>query len=184
VGKCDMLMPNQDQNCSFRRANGRPARRPVDAAAFTGPLHRIAEVRQLQGISLRAARQTLLLTSDEVRLQESESFDLLLSELYRWQRLLDVPVSELLVEPHLQLSQPVLARASLLKAMKTATTILETARHHDVKTLAERLIDQLVEVMPELAGVSAWPAVGQRRSLDELGRIAEHPLTVAPLEDG
>jgi len=179
-----MLIPNQDQSCVFRRSNGRPARRPEDVAVIAGPLHRLAEVRRQQGVSLRAARQTLLLTSDEVRMQESENYDLLLSELYRWQQLLDVPVSELLVESHLQLSQPVLARAALVKVMKTATTILESARQSDVRTLAERLIDQLLEVMPELAGVSAWPAVGQRRTLDELGRIAERPLTVAPLEDG
>ena len=140
-------------------------------------------MRQLQGVSLRTARQTLLLTSDEVRQQENANHDLLLSQLYRWQQLLDVPVSELLVESHLQLSQPIMTRASLLKAMKTAATILEVARQSDVRRLAERLIDQLLEVMPELAGVSGWPSVGQRRTLDELGRIAEHPVTVAPPED-
>jgi hypothetical protein len=178
-----MFLSDQEQSCSYRRASGRPARRPEDHPVATGPIHPIAEVRRQQGVSLRAARQTLLLTSDEVRLQEDENHDLRLSELYRWQQLLDVPVSELLVESHLELSKPILARAALVKAMKTAATILEGARQPDVHRLAERLIDQLLEVMPELAGVSAWPSVGQRRTLDELGRIAQHPLTVAPMDD-
>jgi hypothetical protein len=50
-------------------------------------------------------------------------------------------------------------------------------------TLAERLIDQLLDVMPELAGISGWPSVGQRRTLDELGRIAEQPYSIAPVDD-
>jgi len=32
-------------------------------------------------------------------------------------------------------------------------------------------------VMPELGGVSAWHAVGQRRRLDEYGRAAERRLS-------
>jgi hypothetical protein len=35
------------------------------------------------------------------------------------------------------------------------------------------LVEQLVELMPELAHVTAWHAVGHRRSLEEYGRIAE-----------
>jgi hypothetical protein len=42
--------------------------------------------------------------------------------------------------------------------------------------LAGVLIGQLVEIMPELKEVAAWPAVGHRRTADELGRIAEHPV--------
>ena len=58
----------------------------------------------------------------------------------------------------------------MIKVMKTAATILEGAQASETKMLAERLVAQLLEVMPELEGVSAWPAVGQRRSLDEVGR--------------
>jgi len=38
------------------------------------------------------------------------------------------------------------------------------------------LAEQLIEVMPELRGVGPWHSVGQRRSLDEWGRIAEQTL--------
>ena len=33
-----------------------------------------------------------------------------------------------------------------------------------------------LEIMPELKEVSGWPAVGHRRSSDELGRIGENPI--------
>lgn len=147
------------------------------------PLHRIADVRRLQGVSLRAARQALGVTSDEVRRQEDPHCDLLLSELLRWQEVLDVPVAELLSEPSMHLSQPVSARASLVKVMKTATTILESARSPGIHTLAVRLIEQLRELMPELEGIAPWPSVGQRRTLDEIGRIGEQPCSFAPPDD-
>ncbi|HVU88856.1 MAG TPA: hypothetical protein VHD36_16150 [Pirellulales bacterium] len=178
-----MSMPNKKPECRCESRAQEPvfgSPTPADAPA---PLHRIAEVRRQQGISLRAARQSLGLTSEHVQRQEQEDYDLLLSELYKWQRALDVPVMELLVEPSRQLSQPISKRASMIKVMKTAATILEAAQHPETKALAERLKEQLLEIMPELEGVSAWPSVGQRRSLDEMGRIAQHPLSFAPFDD-
>jgi hypothetical protein len=179
----DMLMPNHDRDALCRDLDGRSALAAARRIVVVGPLHRVAEVRRLQGVSLRAARQALGVSSEEIRLQENENYDLLLSELYRWQQLLDVPVAELLAEPCLQLSQPISKRAALVKVMKTAGSILESAQQPGVRTLAQRLIDQLLEVMPELDGVSAWPAVGQRRTMEEYGRIMERPYSVAPPED-
>ncbi len=97
--------------------------------------------------------------------------------------MLDVPTCELLVEPQLQLSQPVSARAAMVKVMKTAVTILEVARHPELQTLAQRLVGQLLEIMPELNGVAAWPSVGKRRTMEEYGRIVERPLSAAPLDE-
>ena len=71
----------------------------------------------------------------------------------------------------------------MIKVMKTAATILEVAQRPESQTLARRLIEQLLEIMPELEGVSAWPSVGQRRTLDEMGRIAQQPLSLAPADD-
>jgi transcriptional regulator with XRE-family HTH domain len=136
-------------------------------------LHRIKTVRQLQGMSLRTAARQLGVTLSEARLQDDESTDLKLSELYRWQSILEVPPEELLVEPSSPLSRPVTERARLVRVMKTAAAILEQAPSPQIKRLAERLVEQLVEVMPELQGVGPWHSVGQRRSLDELGRIVE-----------
>jgi transcriptional regulator with XRE-family HTH domain len=131
-------------------------------------------VRRLQGVSLRTAARQLGITVSHVRIQENESFDLKLSELYRWQSILDVPLDELLAEPTLPLSRPVTERARLVRVMKTATAILEIARTPQLVRLAQRLVEQLVELMPELREVGPWHSVGRRRSLEELGRIVEH----------
>jgi hypothetical protein len=46
-----------------------------------------------------------------------------------------------------------------------------------MERLAQTLVEQLVEMMPELEQVNPWHAVGQRRSLDELGRAAERQFS-------
>jgi Tat protein secretion system quality control protein TatD with DNase activity len=114
-----------------------------------------------------------------------------LSDLYRWQAALDVPLEELLVESERPLSRPVLERAKMVRLMKTAAAILEMAPTIQIDRLARRMVDQLVEMMPELKGVAAWHSVGQRRSSDEFGqilqrRISEHFFDDQPLdsEDG
>lgn len=141
------------------------------------PLHRIQEVRRLQGMSLRTAARQLGTDIRSIRAQEQAGTDLKLSDLYRWQEALEVPVSELLVEDAEPLSRPVRQRAQMVKVMKTARSLMETAPAGPCKRFAENLVEQLLEVMPELKEVSAWHTVGQRRSLDELGRIGEQPIS-------
>ena len=139
-------------------------------------LHRIQEVRRLQGMSLRTAARQLGTDIRNIRAQEQGTTDLRLSDIYKWQRALEVPVSELLVEEDEPLSRPVRERGALLKIMKTARTLLESAHSGPARRMAENLVEQLLELMPELKEVSPWHSVGQRRSLDEMGRIAEQPL--------
>ena len=161
----------------------------VDCASGTGgsqefkppaskrPLHRLASVRRLQGISRRTVARRLnvnVITSGARRLKRR---DLPLSRLYQWQDALDVPISELLVESGDSLSQPLLKRAQLVRLMKTALAILEQAEQESVHLMAQTLIDQLIEMMPELQGVSSWHAVGKRRRLDELGVAAQRGLS-------
>ncbi len=155
----------------------RPNRVNLDYVNGTRRLHRIAEVRQQEHVSTRSAQLALGLSGTEVRQQEDPSYDMRLSELYRWQELLGVPVAELLAEPAGGLSRSVFERAGMVKAMKTAATILEQACRPGTRTLAQRLIAQMLEVMPELADVSPWPSVGQRRTLHDLGRIAENVVS-------
>lgn len=64
----------------------------------------------------------------------------------------------------------------MVKVMKTARALLETASSPSTRLMAENLIEQLTEVMPELASVSPWHAVGQRRSFKDVGRIAENSI--------
>jgi len=134
-------------------------------------LHRIAEVRRRQGVTLRNVARRLGMSLPAVRRQEEADCDLRLSDLHRWQSVLEVPVAELLVEGDGQLSGPVLERSRMVKLMKTAAAIRERSRGTGVDRMVEMLVEQILEIMPELADVAPWHAVGQRRTLDELGRV-------------
>jgi hypothetical protein len=140
------------------------------------PLHRIADVRRRQGISLRSAARRMHTSIDQVRRQEDPSCDMLLSELVRWQEALDVPIADLLVESNAPLSEPIMTRARLLRIMKTVRAIKETATSSSIQRFATMLEQQLVELMPELKDVAAWHSIGQRRAPSELGRTAERVI--------
>jgi transcriptional regulator with XRE-family HTH domain len=158
----------------------------VTAAPKSKPaktLNRIREVRQKQGISLRTMSRHMRIEMREIRAQEEPTADLKLSDLYRWQQVLEVPVGELLVDENDPLSRPVMERAHLLRVMKTAQSILEKANTPALKRLGQMLVEQLTQIMPELEGVSPWHSVGQRRSLEELGRIAEQPFSFGIISD-
>lgn len=139
-------------------------------------LQQLGAARRRQGLSVRCIAQRLDMTVSEVREQEQESADILLSDLYRWQEVLEIPVEELLREPQDSLSPRVLMRAQMLRIMKTARAIRAQARNESSARLARLLIGQLIELMPELKEVAAWPTVGNRRTADELGRIAERTV--------
>lgn len=139
-------------------------------------LHRIQEVRCQQGMSLRSAARQLKSDVRSVRAQEQPTCDLRLSDLYRWQNALEVPVEDLLIESGASLSRPVAERARLVRIMKTAMSLREAAKAPAVQRMAENLVEQLVELMPELEEVSPWHSVGIRRSLDEPSRIVEQSI--------
>ena len=56
--------------------------------------------------------------------------------------------------------------------MKTAAAIRERTQGTPAGRMVSMLIDQILELMPELADVAPWHTVGQRRTLDDLGRTA------------
>jgi len=140
-------------------------------------LHHIADVRRQQGVSLRSAARRMKLELGKVRESERPDHDMLLSMLYRWQDALEVPVADLLIERDDPLSQPIKTRAHLVRVMKTVMAIREKANDQMLQRLADMLVDQLTQIMPELAEVSPWHTVGQRRSLDEWGRIGEQTVS-------
>jgi transcriptional regulator with XRE-family HTH domain len=156
-----------------RVAAGSAARPPTAER----PLHRLHEVRVRQGVSRRTVARRLQTDVGTVRQQERPHCDVSLSTLYEWQEVLDVPVAELLVEPEEPLSAPVMKRAQLVRLMKTAAAIRQRAEQPGIQRMAQVLIDQLVEIMPELAEVSPWHAVGKRRTQDEIGQAAHRGLT-------
>ena len=119
------------------------------------PLHKIREVRQRQGVSLRTVARLMHAETTDVKKQE-ESPDLKLSVLYRWQDALKVPVTELLAEPNDGLSVPVLQRTRLLRIMKTAVSILNAPQADQMRNLARQLVEELVELSPDLKEITAW----------------------------
>jgi hypothetical protein len=141
------------------------------------PLHRLAAVRRLQKVSRRTIAQSLCVDVTTVKEQETETSDLLLSTLYRWQELLEVPASELLIEPDDPLSHPIRQRAQMVRVMKTVLAIRNRAKQASVRRMAQDMIQKLVKLMPELKGVNAWHSVGQRRRRDEYGRAADRRFT-------
>ncbi len=138
--------------------------------------HRIQAVRQQQGVSLRSVARQMNSTTATVREQEKADADLKLSELLEWQRVLEVPLADLLEDSDTSLSRPVMERAHMVRVMKTAASIAEQAESDGVKRLSDMLKDQLISMMPELAEVSAWHSVGQRRSLNEYGKVVDRRL--------
>lgn len=160
--------------CVFHGTSPLPL--PLPSPKTGRPLHRIQQVRIQQGMSLRTAARQLGTDVRTIRNQEQASTDLRLSELYRWQKALDVPATELLEESGESLSRPVAERAKMVRVMKTAAAILETAENPAARRMAENLVEQLCDVMPELKEVSPWHTVGQRRSLEEMGRAADHVI--------
>lgn len=147
---------------------------PAPSLGGSRTLHRLQAVRQEQGLSVRRVAQQMKLDAEDVRQEEDPQSDLPLSRLYAWQRVLEVPIADLLVDSDSPLSAPVLERARLVKLMKSVAGILEKTRDPDVKKLAESMAEQLKEIMPELAGVTAWPTTSQRRQAVRMGRIAQH----------
>jgi transcriptional regulator with XRE-family HTH domain len=119
-------------------------------AADLPVLHRLREVRMQEHVSLRAMAIKLRADRRAVRQQEEGTADLRLSELYQWRDALDVPIQHLLVDADEPLSRPVRERASMVRVMKTAKSILERAPSEEFLQIARLLVEQLTDVMPEL----------------------------------
>lgn len=162
---------------SEAHTNGTPMPLVKSEKADQNPLHRLATVRCQQGLSQRSVARQMGKEVGFVKAQERDSSDLRLSDIYEWQQVLEVPVADLLVDPGTPLSRPVLERARLVRLMKSAMAILERAQSPAIKRLGERMVNQLVEIMPELKEVGSWHAVGQRRSMEDLGRVVEQSIS-------
>jgi ribosome-binding protein aMBF1 (putative translation factor) len=155
----------------------RPKRSAEGSSKSPQALHRLAEVREQQGLSCRNVAKRLNVDIQTVKQQEEETTDLPLSVLYEWQRVLEVPLMELLVESNSALSPPVMERARMVKVMKTVAAIMEKATSPALKRMVNMLCEQLLEIMPELNDVGPWHTVGQRRTLTEYGRTVERQMS-------
>ena len=117
--------------------------------ATTKPMHRLSAVRRQQGVSLDDLARRLNMPVDRVMSQGRETSDLQLSELWAWQDVLAVPVGHLLIDRAGPVQDPELERAQMHRLLKIASSIRERAQSRTVQRLAEAMIAQLVEIMPE-----------------------------------
>lgn len=163
-----------EADCIAEAGAAAQARRARSHRRSQRRFHRIADVRRQQGVTIRNVARRLGIEIAVIRRQEQPDCDLRLSDLQRWQEVLEVPVAELLEEGEGQLSGPVLERSRMLKLMKTAAAIRERTGGTPVGRIVAMLIEQILEIMPELRDVTPWHTVGQRRTLDDLGRTARH----------
>ena len=67
---------------------------PITGTGHSRPLHRIADARRRQGVSLRSVARRLNKSAEQVRRLEEPTSDMLVSELYEWQQALEVPIRE------------------------------------------------------------------------------------------
>lgn len=143
----------------------------------TPPMQRLGIVRRQQGMSCRTVARRMNIDIEEVHRQEQPDCDLTITALHAWQQALEVPIVELLVESDASLATPILERSQLVRLMKTVLAIRERAKQEPIRRMAETMIGQLIEIMPELEGVGAWHTVGQRRRLSELGVAVQRRLS-------
>lgn len=162
----------------------KPTERKPSGDAAPRPLHRVARVRQQQGVSVRSAARRMGVPMQQVREEEQPDRDLTASQLQRWQRALEVPMADLLVDNDAPISAPVLKRAKWLRLMKTVKALIELDASDAATRMAQMLEAQVLEVMPELTDVGAWHTVGQRRTQDEMGRVVSEVVPRNFARDG
>ena len=137
-------------------------------------LHRIAAVMEQEGITPRVLASRLNTTATTIIKQACPTYDMPLSELYQWQAALRVPVTELLEESGDDFPCHILLRTQLLKLMRFVRSLQEQSTDDSVQTIALQMSEMLIAMMPELKETPAWPSVGQRRTTDELGAVANN----------
>ena len=174
----ERVLPTEAQNAPMPSEHGAQDSAPPDHNS--APFHRIAEVREQQGVSIRSMARRMGIDAKTYRRLEDPQRDLTLSELSAIQKALEVPIGDLLVERE-GLSQPVEQRAKMVKAMKTAVAIRETKSGQRVQRMAEMLCEQLCEMMPELKDVSGWPQFGARRGANALGKALAQQIDMSAI---
>lgn len=152
-----------------------------DSTRTKRKLHRIAQVRLSQGVSERTLCRRLRIDVKQLRALEDPTSDIPLSMLLEIREALDVPFADLLEESD-GLARPVLERAKLLKAMKTAVSLKECKLAPRPSRLVAMLNEQLIELMPELAEVGGWPEFGSRRGSDSIARILAAQIDTSNLD--
>jgi len=139
-------------------------------------LHRLAAVRRAKGIPRRVLAQRLGITVAELRLAE-ESSDLSISTLSRWASKLNVPITELVVEPDECLTPTQLAPSQATRMMKVAAKLRDRTRRRSIQRLAQTFVDQLTEIIPALAEIAQKNHRQSRRANHRQSSLLPRPLS-------
>ena len=177
---------NSSRNSDRATNNGNNmvgSRRLPHGDPSAGPLHRIAWVLEREGVTPSTIAKRLGLSETQVRQRLDPGSDLTLSELYRWQEAMNVPIGELLADSSGPLENPVQNRGGMLKAMRTARSILEHSYGERVQILAIQLVQQLQRLMPESGEASDMPSEEQGETPSRLGAVVDHPLPFGLLDE-
>lgn len=116
-------------------------------------LHRLAAVRRAKGMPRRVLAQRLGITLEELR-QKEESADLSISTLARWAAVLNVSITELVVEADECLVPTHLPQSQAARLMKVAAKLRDRTRRRSIQRLAQTFVDQLAEILPALGEIA------------------------------
>ena len=152
-----------------------PPRWPL--AAVQRGLHRLAAVRRERRLSPEVLAEKLRIDVASLRAIEQEQVDMPLSLGYRCQQALGASLRELLVSESDPLSLPPVHRAKLAEWLQTVVAILQEAKQPAIRRMAHNLVDQIVELAPELKDRAAQFQAGNAQLLDDQGRSAGRPLS-------
>jgi len=137
----------------------------VKLASATAPvvMHRLAEVRRAKGMPCRVLAERLGISVQELRVKE-ESADVPISTLCYWASVLDVPITELVVEPDKSFAPTRLPRLKAARLMEVAAKLRDRSRRASIQRLAQTFVEQLTEILPDLEQVAQKNHRQPRRS--------------------
>ena len=145
-----------------------------------GSLHRLTEVRRAIGVPRRVLAQRLGITVQELRMQE-EAADLSLGRLCQWALVLNVPITDLVVERDECLAPTHLAESQATRLMKVAAKLRDRTRRRSVQRLAQTFVDQLAEILPVLEQLAqkhpCRPGRPNRSPAGLARQLSEHVFT-------
>lgn len=138
--------------------------------------HRIRQAMHANSISRRALATRLGITEGQVDELIDPDGDLTLSQLVAIRDALGLPLVELLDLPFAPYESPIGERAAMVRVMKGIKALAELDPTPQQAIVIDNAVAELTRLMPELAHVSAYQSVGQRRTTDELSPREERPV--------
>ena len=131
-------------------------------------LHRIAQVRQRQAISLKSVADSMNIDMREARDQEQPQTDLSLSDIYRWQKALSVSLPEILLPiDRVDRDNVSTTEATIKLAKQLATQLQATVATQEGLELADKLVDLLSAAESESENLDRWTLVQMLEELDQ-----------------